>query len=95
MQTVFTQWQEMGNTLEELVVVCDNAPCHSRLEEAFLDTPAELLRLALYSPQLNPIETIWSKIKSYVKGQMEIPNVSPLNMGEQRLVYLENLINNG
>lgn len=92
MLTVFAQWEAMGNTLSELVVVCDNAPCHSRLELIFDDCPATLLRLAPYSPQLNPIETIWSKVKTYVKGQMEVPRVTPPNVGDQRLQYLEDLV---
>lgn len=92
MQTVFTRWEEMGNELSELVVVCDNAPCHSKLEEVFLLSPATLLRLGPYSPQLNPIENIWSKVKSVVKSQMEVPTVARPNMGEQRLQYLEDLV---
>lgn len=90
--SVLTQWEAMGNQLSELVVVCDNAPCHSKFEEIFLHSPATLLRLGPYSPQLNPIENIWSKIKSFVKSQMEVPNVNPPNMGEQRLQYLETLV---
>lgn len=79
----------MGNDLSELVVVVDNAPCHNRLETLFENSSATLLRLSPYSPMLNPIETIWGKIKSHVKSAMGIPQVNPPNVGEQRLVYLE------
>lgn len=94
MRTVLAKWEELGNELSELVVVCDNAPCHSKFEDVFVDSPAVLLRLGPYSPQLNPIEAIWSKVKSVVKSQMEIPNVNPPNIGEQKLQYLEGLVDN-
>lgn len=78
--------------MEELLVVADNAPCHSKLEQVFLNSPASFLRLSPYSPMLNPIETIWSKMKCYIKDKMRIPNVEPPRVGEQRIIYLENLI---
>jgi hypothetical protein len=44
--TSFLQhWQEMGNQLADLVIVCDNAPCHSRLEAVTNGTTATLLSL--------------------------------------------------
>lgn len=92
METVFRRWEELGHILCDLVVVCDNAPCHSKLEELFIDSPATLLRLAPYSPQLNPIENVWSKIKIHVKLNMGVPSVSAPNLGEQRLQYLENMV---
>jgi len=46
-------FKDMGNHLQDLMVVCNNATCHS-------DEDADLLRLAPYSPMLDPIETIWS-----------------------------------
>lgn len=48
--------------ITEPVVVCDNAPCHSRLESVFAEHPFEnalLLRLAPYSPVLNPMESMF------------------------------------
>ena len=92
MQSVFDQWVTLGNTLEELVVVCDNAPCHSGLDSLFAASAATLLRLGPYSPMLNPVETIWSKIKTKVKSSIRIPHVEPLGVGEQRLAYLEHAI---
>lgn len=86
------QWQDLGNQLADLVLVCDNAPCHSRLQNVVNETGASLLRLSPYSPMLNPIETIWSKIKSNVKVNLRIPQVAGPGVGEQRLVYLEQII---
>lgn len=86
------RWQNLGNQLDDLVIVCDNAPCHSRLETVFDDTAAVLLRLAPYSPMLNPIEIIWSKIKCYVKTHITVPQVAAPGVGEQRIIYLEGLI---
>lgn len=41
---------------------------------------------------LNPVETIWSKVKAFVKTNLRVPNVIPPGVMEQRLVYLENII---
>lgn len=81
-----------GQQLSELVVIADNAPAHSRLEQVFDGTEAVLLRLGPYSPMLNPIETIWSKIKSFVKTQVRVPQVEGSGIQEQRLQYLENIL---
>ncbi|KAF0714003.1 hypothetical protein AaE_011662 [Aphanomyces astaci] len=56
--------------LQDIVVIADNAPCHSRLENVFAEDefrPATLLRLAPYSPMMNPIENLWSQFKAHVK----------------------------
>lgn len=90
--SLLQRWQNLGNQLEDLVIVCDNAPCHSRLETVFDDTTAVLLRLAPYSPMLNPIEAIWSKIKCFVKTHITVPHVAAPGVGEQRIIYLEGLI---
>jgi transposase len=92
LQTMLRRWQENGNELKDLVVVVDNAPCHSRLEDVITGTDAVLLRLAPYSPMLNPVETIWSKIKAFVKTNLRVPNVNPPGVVEQRLVYLEGIV---
>ena len=77
----------MGNQLVDLVIIADNAPCHRSLENMLTNTPAKLLRWAPYSPMLNPIESIWSKVKTYVKGHLGIPEVTPPGVVEQRLVH--------
>ena len=41
---------------------------------------------------LNPIGNVWDKVKSRVKAQMTVPLVTPPNLGEQRLQYVESFI---
>ena len=41
---------------------------------------------------LNPIETIWSKIKTFVKTHLQVPLVEPPGVIAQRLTYLEGII---
>ncbi|OWZ12694.1 hypothetical protein PHMEG_00014101 [Phytophthora megakarya] len=56
--------------LGNMVLVADNAPCHSSIEEVFEEdafADAEFLRLGPYSPMLNPIENWFSTFKSMVK----------------------------
>lgn len=78
---------------ENTVLVIDNAPCHSTIDECeALFSGFTVLRLAPYSPALNPIKNIWSKVKSFVKAQMRIPNVTPPGIGEQKLQYVEEKI---
>lgn len=85
--------QERGYDLTNIVLVCDNAPCHSRLEVAVEEFPGlQLLRLGPYSPMLNPIENVWSKLKAVVKRHNRVPEVTIPGVMEQRIVYLENLI---
>ena len=51
------------------VVVMDNLAAHKvkGVAEAIHAADAELLYLPPYSPDLNPIEKLWSKIKSWVR----------------------------
>ena len=77
----------------DIVLVCDNAPCHTSLQSLEEVFPGfKLLRLGPYSPMLNPIEGIWSKMKSFVKLQMRVPDVSAPGVCEQRLIYVETII---
>ena len=41
---------------------------------------------------LNPVETIWSKMKAVLKQRMRVPQVQPPRVGEQRLAYVQGLI---
>ena len=52
------------------VVVLDNLGAHraSRIEEVAESRGAQVLWLAPYSPDFNPIEQCWSKIKAYLRG---------------------------
>lgn len=89
------RWEGQGNNLADLVIICDNAPCHSAIENAVAihsGGRSQVLRLGPYSPMMNPVETIWAKIKTYVKGHIGVPIVEGLNLAEQRLQYLENLV---
>ncbi len=60
----------MAKHISKVVLEIDNAPCHSGIEE-ILSKPEfsgnVILRLGPYSPMLNPIESIWSVLKSEVK----------------------------
>jgi len=51
------------------VVVMDNVAFHQVLgvKEAIEGAGAQLIYLPPYSPDLNPIEQMWSKIKSYLR----------------------------
>ena len=85
-----------------VVMVVDNAPCHSNIEvfseEEFLG--CEVLRLGPYSPMFNPIEQVWSLIKTYVKQKLAAKIVSilalerrdGLSVTEQRASALTSLI---
>lgn len=51
------------------VVVMDNVPFHQviGIQEAIEKVGAKLVYLPPYSPDLNPIELMWSKIKNYLR----------------------------
>ena len=78
LQELFIKWESQGN-VSKLFVVCGNAPCHSPLK-VVANVP--LLNCGLYSPALNPLETVWSSIKSSVKENLTTPVVEVLNVGE-------------
>src|SRR5271167_3165636 len=90
--TLLQDYARNGGNLDNMVLICDNAPCHSRLENVFNGTGAQLLRLGPYSPMLNPLENLWSVVKQGVKRTLVTPNVQPPNVGEQRLAYLEDVV---
>ena len=68
--------------------------CHSHLDEVAALSNVPLLKLGPYSPALNPIEIIWSSIKSTVKDNLRTPVVEGQNFGEQRITYLTENVNN-
>lgn len=51
------------------IVIMDNLSCHKseRIEQAIKAQKAELMFLPPYSPDFNPIEKMWSKVKSYLR----------------------------
>ncbi|CAB4044955.1 Hypothetical predicted protein, partial [Paramuricea clavata] len=82
----------LGITVDSVVVVCDNAPCHSKFEECVIEQPGlTFCRLEQYSPMLNPVNTVWSKMEAVVKQRMRVPQVHRPEVGEQRLQYVEAL----
>jgi transposase len=91
-QELLVSWGNSGKNTNNLVIVCDNAPCHSRLSQAVAESGALILHLGPYSPMLNPIETIWSSLKADVKSNVRVPIVQGPQVGEQRLQYLEGIL---
>ncbi len=54
----------------------DNAPFHNskRIRELIENAGGELLFLPTYSPDLNPIENWWNKIKLAIKKELNNQN---------------------
>ena len=86
-----------------VVMVVDNAPCHSNIEEVFNEKEflgCEVLRLGPYSPMFNPIEQVWSLIKANIKQELGAKIViilakerrDGLSITEQRARALTSLI---
>jgi transposase len=52
------------------VVVMDNLPAHKveGVREALKSVGARLIYLSPYSPDFNPIESLWSKLKAYLRS---------------------------
>ena len=50
-----------------MVFVMDNAKCHGNaVEECIATNGYRFLKTVPYSPQMNPIERVFSQVKSYV-----------------------------
>ena len=92
-----------GILLNNIIIICDNAPCHSNIEDLLQEPEynlARILRLGPYSPQLNPIEEVWSFAKDKFKSlhairkgdMMAGVGRNELGLGEYRVRYVENLI---
>ena len=92
-----------GNVWRPVILVVDNASCHSRVEEVTGEgefISHTILRLASYSPMLNPIEHAWSFIKSDVKTALasQMPSILAneghelQNQSNFRLVRLEEIV---
>jgi transposase len=64
-----------GHQAADIVLVIDNAPAHSKIEQVLDEEEFHggvVLRLAPYSPMLNPIEHVWSAVKAHIKNSMQI-----------------------
>jgi transposase len=53
------------------VVVMDNLKAHqaTKVKKALAESGAKIIFLSPYSPEFNPIENCWSKIKEYLRSQ--------------------------
>ena len=81
-----------------VVMVVDNAPCHSNIEEVFSEEEflgCEVLRLGPYCPMFNPIEQVWSLIKAYVKQELAAKIVRILAASLPREEMACQLLNKG
>ena len=65
-----------GIRVDSVVVISDNAPCPNKFEECVIEHPGlTICCLGSYSPMLNPVEMVWSKMKAVVKQRMHVPQV--------------------
>ncbi|NVB42799.1 IS630 family transposase [Pseudenhygromyxa sp. WMMC2535] len=65
--------QRLAPTLEPGDIVCwDNINMHKNAEvvAAVLETGAKVVRLPRYSPDFNPIEAAWAKVKAWIRRAM-------------------------
>ena len=88
--------------IEEPTIIFDNAPAHCRVETLSVQYPhVQFLRLAPYSYLLNPIELVWSILKTEIKSKLRermphLLNVVPNNgisMAGQRMAEMERIAN--
>lgn len=65
----FVEEHLLSALFEGAIVIWDNARIHADEElEAMIEARgAELKRLPRYSPEFNPIELLWSKLKHYIR----------------------------
>ncbi|OWZ04579.1 hypothetical protein PHMEG_00023495 [Phytophthora megakarya] len=80
---VMVRDQATRGPLDKIVVVLDNAPCHTNVEDVFNEPEfvgAECLRLGPYSPMLNGIENVFSVYKAAVKRYMSANRDNILNV---------------
>ena len=62
---------------QERARVMDNLPAHKaiRVREAIESVGARVVFLSPYSPDFNPIENCWSKLKEYLRSQESPTNL--------------------
>ncbi|ETN10704.1 hypothetical protein PPTG_09800 [Phytophthora nicotianae INRA-310] len=80
--------------LDNVVVMVDNAPCHSRAEEVFDEeefASVECLRLGPYSPMLNGVEDVFSVFKAAVKRYMAANRRNILEVPESSTIAAHRL----
>ena len=58
---LYSHLYSLGVDVNQVVLVCDNAPCHRKVQELEVDfLGLAVRRLGPCSPMLNPIENVWS-----------------------------------
>ena len=60
----------MPNLWQGATVVWDNSTIHKgeAIEQAIIEAGAKLIYLPPYSPDFNPIENFWSKVKNTLRS---------------------------
>lgn len=48
-------------------LILDNLPIHKDIEDIFKDKNIDILYLPPYTPEYNPIEMMWAKIKHFLR----------------------------
>ena len=67
---LYSHLYSLGVDVNQVVWVCDNAPCHSKVQELELDFPGLTVRpLGPHSPMLN-IENMWEKEQRQTQSTM-------------------------
>ena len=72
------------------VIIMDNDPFHnsSKIREIIEVAGCELLFLPSYSPDLNPIEHWWHKVKTAIRKQLPIHNFDVHKAADAAFQYL-------
>ena len=75
------------------IVICDNLSSHKSLEvrDALQEVGADIMYLPPYSPDMNPIEMVFSKIKAYLRAN---PSECLEQIVERLAVSLDSFNNN-
>ncbi|MGI0496987.1 IS630 family transposase [Limnospira platensis CENA597] len=72
------------------VIIMDNAPFHNsrRIRELIEEAGCELLFLPTYSPDLNPIEHWWHKVKTAIRKELPIHQFDVHKAADAAFQYL-------
>ena len=72
------------------VIVMDNAPFHNsrKIRELIEKAECELLFLPTYSPDLNPIEHWWNKVKIAIRKELPLHDFNVNQAAEAAFQYL-------
>jgi transposase len=72
------------------VIIMDNTPFHrsTRIRELIEKAGCNLLFLPSYSPDLNPIEHWWYKVKTAIRKELQLYNFNVHEAAEAAFRYL-------